>query len=890
MPSCINLAVTHDPRCGRLRIDFSGILTAPPVARMANYPDLMPWTAPIGCVEHHRGLIERHVNAKPAFWRQEPVVGEVFASRKEAEARIQLFALVTGFDVVTRGGGNARSPAVEIRCIHHGEATRNVRGLEDRVVRDPEGKITSARKREGTSVRQTGCKWRIRVSFIKISPEADAAREWRLTQLSSTHEGHLLVDNPFTAYPAHRPRLEEFQEVLLRAMAHRRAKIVYSDSRRILESEEFAWHLSSSEFYNTVRNQRAEKSDEKSVLGLLTELSENGWLCETRSEVFEDNNGQITGRKLLQVWFTHPRLMEATIRFVSDFALLIDGTFNTNKLKMPLLIAVGQLNSGKTFPIAFSWCPEEDETSYSFFWRCLKDHSFRRPFNPSCAFPRVIIGDQNAGLTASIPRAFPEAEQQICDWHAVQSMEKKMRDLGTPSNDIKQVYKAKCWAYITSMTEQQLDTNRRDLGTSVGPLFMKYLQETWIPKEQKVIYLYTFKYANLGASSSQRSESYHDTITELVTAQLTLKDSAKRLMAKVDSIIKDINQDEALSAASYSRLAQVSAFRDIRMRVSKYAISRLENEWTVLDLLLRGGQSLSDNCRCEIRLRYGLACRHYLKKAYDEGVQLPKTLVHPRWWLNGPNIYHTNWVPFYPSPELTSAPLQPEVEPSMAAQLAAIRGQLNAMERHRFDVEAARVERQVATYQDLSMTSLLRATERVYQMQQIPHNQPDARRQDYFARRSAHGPANQRALISNELAERRERSAHLQQLQLARQQDTQVREQAMDRALDLTGTEQRPFEEGEDTIEIMRQKTPDNIPESLPGAQEITPLPVRTPERPRPRRLPSPEASPTIVRPTKLPASTAPPVLGRAKRRRQHTAKFTAGRQQGFIPESQERQ
>lgn len=169
---------------------------------------------------------------------------------------------------------------------------------------------------------------------------------------------------------------------------------MYSDSRRILESEEFAWHLSNSEFYNTVRNQRAKKSDEKSILGLLTELNENNWLCETRSEVLEDDKGEVVGRKLIQVWFTHPKLMEVCCRFTSDFAVVIDGTFNTNKLNMPLLIAVGTLNSGTIFLIAFPWCPEEDEASYSFFWRCMKDHSFRRPFIPPCAFPPVVIGDK----------------------------------------------------------------------------------------------------------------------------------------------------------------------------------------------------------------------------------------------------------------------------------------------------------------------------------------------------------------------------------------------------------------------------------------------------------------------------------------------------------------
>jgi hypothetical protein len=91
---------------------------------MANSPISMPWTAPEGCVAHHRGLIERHVNSLPAHWRQGPAVGEVFDSRKDAEARLQVFSLIQGFDVVCRGGGSASQSGVEIQCIHHGKATR----------------------------------------------------------------------------------------------------------------------------------------------------------------------------------------------------------------------------------------------------------------------------------------------------------------------------------------------------------------------------------------------------------------------------------------------------------------------------------------------------------------------------------------------------------------------------------------------------------------------------------------------------------------------------------------------------------------------------------------------------------------------------------------------
>ena len=103
-------------------------------------------------------------------------------------------------------------------------------------------------------------------------------------------------------------------------------------------------------------------------------------------------------------------MLDLTRRFVSDFVLVIDGTFNTNKYKLPLLIAVGVLNSGNTFPIAYSWCQSESKASYRFFWTYLREECFERRGSPVAVGPRVIIGDQYLGITSSIPEAFPNAQ------------------------------------------------------------------------------------------------------------------------------------------------------------------------------------------------------------------------------------------------------------------------------------------------------------------------------------------------------------------------------------------------------------------------------------------------------------------------------------------------
>jgi hypothetical protein len=44
--------------------------------------------------------------------------------------------------------------------------------------------------------------------------------------------------------------------------------------------------------------------------------------------------------------------------------MIIDGTFNINILRLPLLISIGITNLGKTFPTGFSYCFLESTESY----------------------------------------------------------------------------------------------------------------------------------------------------------------------------------------------------------------------------------------------------------------------------------------------------------------------------------------------------------------------------------------------------------------------------------------------------------------------------------------------------------------------------------------------
>lgn len=818
----------------------------------------MVWHAKPGCPEHHRRALERAVNAMPAEWRSPPATGESFPDLTTCYRRVQGFSLVEGFCIVKDGGGTKANPGTRFFCSFHGSQTKNCRKLEDRVSRDEEGNIVSQRKRETTSVGQSNCSWAVSASYKSVGKRNSGVKGYVLTVKSLLHSGHPLTDDPLM-FPLNLSTLPEYQALKAVATQHRQAVIPYSHSRRVLDtSEDFGLVLTSRQYYNTVRNMKGDKTAPETISGLLLALEEAGFVYRTRVEVEQDDAGREIGRKLVQIWFTRPELIEASKRFVSDWLIVIDGTFNTNNLRMPILIAVGALNSGRTFPVAFSYCPSESKESFAFFWDSLQAHCFEQESEGSAAPapPRVILGDQASGLIASIPEAFPHAQIQSCDWHVVQAMITHFRKTGgyskadidgeeTEAGQKTIGLRGLAWNYIKSMTEREKRTSKQALLDRLQSRDRQYIEETWGPKEHRVLHLYTRFYPNLGSTSSQRVESYHPVMRQISNGQLSLEQSANRLCTKIKSIIKDLAVDEQESMRKYPRLTQTRPFESLRYTISLYAMRMLEKEWLSLQEAVSSGASLGD-CHCEILLRFGIACKHYLLRCFRSGEPIPRSLLHPRWWLQGPAIRSTNWKPQYPQDA------EERAEEEQAISGLADQGQikLNAICTS-LDTEARhRLNSQIEHLHQRSIDKAIELGERHLQLQQLPLHQPDAIPRRIWKKKKSHGKANARGLTAAEIAEQ--------------EMDAQAATQAMAH---------------KETVITPPRPTPTRAP---------IPLAIRTPERRRPRRSPSPEDSPELIR--GLP-STAPPRLeegeGKGKRKRKHTARYNAAVDIGLLEASQ---
>ena len=141
----------------------------------------------------------------------------------------------------------------------------------------------------------------------------------------------------------------------------------------------------------------------------------------------------------------------------------------------------------------------------------------------------------------------------------------------------------------------------------------------------------------------------------------------------------------------YPKLTQSRPFKLLRYNISIYAMKLLEKEQHDLQQLLNADSPLG-NYHCEILLRYNIPCKHYLLRGYYSGEPLPRSLLHPRWWLQGPSIRFTNWHPKYPEEEEEEISTITPVD-NREQRLAVIQQELDIEGKHRFTAQIEQLHR-----------------------------------------------------------------------------------------------------------------------------------------------------------------------------------------------------
>jgi hypothetical protein len=335
---------------------------------------------------------------------EKPRNGEAFESRPKEELkdaisrRLNRYGLAAGCRfVVTANRLTQKKPSIEFSCKFHGKKKDNKWKLNDTLKRkDPvTGQLISDRQRDRTD-HKFDCDCRYSVSLKK---DSDGEMSWLGRWIEERHlNNHPLPMNPMYFIEFKRD-LEDYRGLEALGRTLRSAKVPYSIARQIMKDRTDVL-MSKKEYYNLLNRMicDVEKDETGAILCSLFELEK--WEFCLRAE--EDDQGQY--RKIRQIVFWSAKTRNLARRFCSASVLLVDATFRTNKRGLPLIVAIGISNSGalnvpnsgKSFPVAYSWCPEENAESYEFFFRSLREEIFSEIPDPA-----VVISDLSAGMTSA---------------------------------------------------------------------------------------------------------------------------------------------------------------------------------------------------------------------------------------------------------------------------------------------------------------------------------------------------------------------------------------------------------------------------------------------------------------------------------------------------------
>lgn len=144
------------------------------------------------------------------------------------------------------------------------------------------------------------------------------------------------------------------------------------------------------------------------LLALVAVLERDNWIYRTYWE-FVKNDLQIVIKQVLKaVFFTSEGLISLARRFCPDWMIQADGTFNTNRIRMPLIDCLGVNNVGKSFIFAFAFVTSESSENWGFVLQCLEQTVF-----DGLPLPRVVLADQGLGLRAVFKVIWPDCILQF---------------------------------------------------------------------------------------------------------------------------------------------------------------------------------------------------------------------------------------------------------------------------------------------------------------------------------------------------------------------------------------------------------------------------------------------------------------------------------------------
>ena len=267
-----------------------------------------------------------------------------------------------------------------------------------------------------------------------------------------------------------------------------------------------------------------------------------------------------------------------------------------------------------------------------------------RSTNPAADRTSSFMTDKDLICISKLEAVFPNAKCELCLFHVKQAFRRKTGEM-----DLSSLKREKIRNILDKMVEsrtvEQYEGFRASL-LCVDAQFSRYFEENWEPRKASWVHCYREKVLNLGDTTNNRIESYHQKLKSEMPRKLPL-DLCIQKIVFVAQFLEDKCRDRQFEAATKRPFA--SPWPELLGVVTPYALSVAESEVSKASSIaiqpLPGGCFSTEEptgrvrtcksdggCHCRVTKTMLIPCRHVIAVRRHLGLPpLEPSLFAARW-------------------------------------------------------------------------------------------------------------------------------------------------------------------------------------------------------------------------------------------------------------------
>lgn len=246
--------------------------------------------------------------------------------------------------------------------------------------------------------------------------------------------------------------------------------------------------------YNVKKKIRKDTLGGRSEINVLFEEFEKGGFLH---DVKHDSQGRIT-----HLFMAHPLSVKLAKSFSNIFVM--DCTYKTNRINMPLLDIIGVSCFNTSFYSGFAFLKTETVESYEWALEAFKvifGHTDNR---------FVIMSDRELALMNAINNIFPSATNLLCVWHIQKNVVSNCKGFFEHVEEF-DIFMSSWNNIVYSTTEDMFvhNWNEFELLYREKKDAIAYVKKNCFPWKEKFVSAWTEKHLHFGNRSSSRAEGAH---------------------------------------------------------------------------------------------------------------------------------------------------------------------------------------------------------------------------------------------------------------------------------------------------------------------------------------------------------------------------------------------